>query len=382
MTCLLGFAAIATDVGLMFRQKRLLQIAADSAAIAGALEIHFGTASVTSAAQAAAAQNGFTNGSGGVTVAVNNPPSLGLHAPNANAVEVIISQSQPTLFMNFLGIASMTPTVRAVAVNGAATSTNCVLVTSPNGSPAMNLQGSFDVTAPNCGVVVNSSDPNALHFTGAGGTLSAGSVGVVGGDSGQTGDSTPAPIQHIVPVSDPLGYLAPSFPAATGCTAGGTLTGNVPAGCYSGAVILKNAVLTGMYVFTGNVTLSGSVTTGTGGGTIDLTAGGLTETPNTVLNLVAPTTGTFHDIAIMAPASNTSTLTFEFGNATGTLKGIIYAPGADLFLHDSGGDHSGGLVLIADLIVGTLEDQTATLNIQSYSQTNAGSPLTRVTLVE
>jgi hypothetical protein len=286
------------------------------------------------------------------------------------------------LFMNFFGLASMTPTVRAVAVNGALTSTNCVLVTSSNASPAMDLQGSFDVTAPNCGVVVNSSDPNALHFTGAGGTLSAGSVGVVGGDSGQTGDSTPAPIQGIVPVSDPLGYLAPSFPAATGCTAGGTLTGNVTPGCYSGAVTLSNAVLTGMYVFTGNLTFSGSVTSGAAGSTIDLTAGTLGENPNTVLNLTAPTTGTFKGIAIMAPASNTSTLTFEFGNATGTLKGIIYAPGAYLYLHDSGGDHSGGLTLISDLIVGTLKDQTATLNIQSYSQTNAGSPLTRVTLVE
>ena len=38
MTCLFGFAALATDVGLMFREKRLLQIAADSAAVAGALE--------------------------------------------------------------------------------------------------------------------------------------------------------------------------------------------------------------------------------------------------------------------------------------------------------------------------------------------------------
>ena len=36
MTCLFGFAALATDVGLMLRENRLLQIAADSAAIAGA----------------------------------------------------------------------------------------------------------------------------------------------------------------------------------------------------------------------------------------------------------------------------------------------------------------------------------------------------------
>ena len=71
MTCLFGFAALAADVGIMLREKRLLQIAADSAAIAGALELNYSAASVTSAAKAASAQNGFTDGSGGVTVTVN-----------------------------------------------------------------------------------------------------------------------------------------------------------------------------------------------------------------------------------------------------------------------------------------------------------------------
>jgi hypothetical protein len=136
-----------------------------------------------------------------------------------------------------------------------------------------------------------------------------------------------------------------------------------------------------MYIFTGNLTLSHSVTTGAAGATIDLTSGTLGETPNTTLNLVAPTAGTFHGIAIMAPASNTSTLTLEFGNATGLIDGIIYAPGAFLFLHDSGGGAS-GLTLITDLLVGTFEDQTGSLNIQSYSQSTAGSPLTKVALVE
>src|ERR1700751_1610976 len=85
MTCLFGFAALATDVGLMLREKRLLQIAADSAAIAGALELNYSAARVTSAALAAATQNGFaatTSGvttASGVTVTVNPPPLYGPH---------------------------------------------------------------------------------------------------------------------------------------------------------------------------------------------------------------------------------------------------------------------------------------------------------------
>jgi Flp pilus assembly protein TadG len=382
MTCLFGFAALATDVGLMLREKRLLQIAADSAAIAGALDLYYYPAGVTAAAKAASAQNGFTDGTNGATVVVNKPPKNGPHQVDGY-VEVIISQSQPTLFMNFFGIASMKPTVRAVAQNGGS-SYNCIIVTNPTASPAMSFSGSFDVTTPNCGIIVDSNDPtNALHFTGGGGTLTAGSVGVVGGCGGKCTDSTPLPVTGIIAQSDPLAYLGPSFPTPTGCTPGGTLTGAVTPGCYSGNVTLNNAVLTGMYIFTGNLTLSHSVTTGTGGGTIDLTSGTLNETPNTVLNIVAPTdpTNTFHGIAIMAPASNTSTLTLEFGNATGTIDGIIYAPGAKLFLHDSGGGAS-GLSLITDLIVNTFDDQTGSLNMTSYSQTTPGSPLTKVMLVE
>ena len=75
-------------------------------------------------------------------------------------------------------------------------------------------------------------------------------------------------------------------------------------------------------------------------------------------------------------------MTLEFGNSTGTIDGIIYAPNAQLFLHDSGGDKSGGIALITDLIVGTLYDQTATLNITSYSQSTGYSPAIKVALVE
>jgi hypothetical protein len=76
-------------------------------------------------------------------------------------------------------------------------------------------------------------------------------------------------------------------------------------------------------------------------------------------------------------------MSIQNGNGFGTIDGIIYAPTAQLYLNDSGGDKSGGITLITDLVVGTLDDQTATLNITSYSQTNPGTtPLTTVKLVE
>jgi hypothetical protein len=401
MTILLGFVAFAVDIGTLLRSKRNLQIAADSAAVAGAAELNYGN--MTTAAQAAAAQNGVIVGTNGGAVAVNTPPSYGAYAGKPGYVEAIVTQTQPTFFMNVFKIASQNVTTRAVAWNGGS-SNGCVYVCRSSGADAMQLQGSFDVSAPKCGVIIDSNDPDALQFTGAGGTLTAGSVGVVGGDGGQTGDSTPAPVTGIAPVSCPFGGMTFPDPTKMTCTipTGGNLTGAITAGCYSapagkkgalGTLNISNATLgAGTYVFEGNVNLNGNITSASGGTTLDIVNGALSEgTAATNLALTAPPPctsglppcgGSYGGIAIMQPVSNTNTITFEFGNSTGTIDGIIYAPTAQLFLHDSGGDKSGGITLITDLIVGTLNDQTADLTITNYSDTVGNSPLTKIALVE
>lgn len=388
MTCLLGLVGFATDVGVLLRQKRNMQTAADSAAVAGALELHYGD--TTAAANAAAAQNGVTIGTSGGAVTVNSPPLSGAYAGLPNYVEAIVSQSQSTVFMNLFNFAAMTVTARAVAHNGGSASC-CVCVLSPSAPDAMDLQGSFSVTAPACGVMVDSNATDALQFTGGGGTLTAGSVGVVGGDGGQTGDSTPAPVTNIAQFSDPLGTVVAPNPSTMTCTipAGNTLTGTISPGCYSapagGAITLDNATLnSGTYVLTGNVILQGNVETVAGGGTtLDIATGALSEsTAGTYLDLVAPTSGPYNGIAIMEPPPNTNPMTFDFGYSSGLIDGIIWAPLAQLVLHDSGGDKVGGLQLITDLIVNTLYDQTATLSITNYSSTVSTSPLTKVALVE
>src|SRR6202011_3930085 len=231
MTILLGFLAFATDVGTLLYDKRVIQSAADSAAMAGASEINYAAVdgtTVSATAKAAAAQNGFTDGSSGATVSVHNGPSNGPYTGNPSYVEVIIQQTEPTFFMKLFGHNSMPVAARAVAGLGAVNS-GCIFVLDPTAPKAMELQGSFNVDAPNCGVVVNSNSPNALQFTGGGGTLVAQSVAVVGGDSGQTGDSTPAPVLGVAPEGDPLSFLTPPDPASLTCNPapGGKLTGIV-----------------------------------------------------------------------------------------------------------------------------------------------------------
>lgn len=392
MTCLLGFVAFAADIGTLLHAKRNLQIAADSAAIAGAAELNYGD--MMAAGQAAAAQNGVTVGVNGGAVAINNPPTEGAYVGQAGYVEAIVSQNQPTFFMKVFNIGSQTVATRAVAWNGGS-SNGCVYVCDKQAAGAMTLQGSFDVSAPKCGVIVDSNNSDALQFTGKGGTLTAGSIGVVGGDGGQTGDSTPAPVTGIAPVTCPFASMVLPDPTTMTCTTptGGNLTGPITAGCYIppagkkgalGTLNISNATLgAGTYVLEGNVSLNGNITSAAGGTTLDIYNGALSEgTAATNLNLTAPTSGAYSGIAIMQPASNTNTITFEFGNSTGTIDGILYAPTAQLYLHDSGGDKSGGINLITDLIVGTLNDQTADLSITNYSTTVGNSPLTKIALVE
>src|SRR5215471_16801996 len=78
MTALMGFVALGTDVGLLYRAKRNVQIAADAAAMAGALDYLYHDGSDSGVQQAgldASSANGFTNGSSGTTVAISTPPA-------------------------------------------------------------------------------------------------------------------------------------------------------------------------------------------------------------------------------------------------------------------------------------------------------------------
>ena len=411
MSLLMGCVAMAVDVGMMFRAKRSVQTAADAAAFAGALDYLYraSTTSAVAVGKAASAANGYTDGTNGVVVTINPPPVNGPNAGATGYVEAIITEPNPTVFMSRFFGASFTIGARGVA-GPPGPSTACVYILNPTASQAMELQGSFTVSAPNCGVVVDSNDPDALDFTGAGGTLTAGSVAVVGGDGGHTGDSTPTPVTGASPVSDPLQLTGPT-PLNGGCTAGGdgfagesgttdstttTLTGVVPgpgsagqAICYTKAINLNNVTLgTGIYVFENGVTTNGTITSGAGGTTLDIYSGAFSVNTGTVLALNPPqapkdnpTAYETNGIALMEPSTNSSEIKIQKGDATGSLTGIIYAPAAELFLQDSGG--GAGITMTTDLIVNTLYDKTATLTINSYSQTYPTlTPLKSITLVE
>lgn len=412
MVLMLGFVGLAVDVGMLFHARRNMQIAADAAAIAGAVDYHiYGDASrAHSAALSAAAENGIEDLS---NVTVNVPPQSGPNVSSPGFVEAIVNVPHFTVFMSLFGFRTVNVSARGVAGTPGPPDA-CVYVLDPKAPAAMDLQGSFTINAPECGVVVNSKDSDALQFTGGAGTLKAKWVSVVGGDGGHSSDSNPAPVTGAAPVSDPLGGLmgptldnggcagGDGFPGESGSTYSttpktvtltGDLTTSAPGAgkalCFTQPVTLQNVTLgPGIYVFGNGVTLSGNISAI--GVTLDVANGGVTiptggvnfgTAGNDATGLVAPTTGETAGVALMEPPGNNSMIQIQKGNATGNISGIIYAPSAELYLQDSGGDKSGGISFYADIIVGTLFDKTATMQINGYSGGGA-SRLKAISLVE
>src|SRR5258708_21312131 len=117
MTVLMGFMALATDSGILFRTRRDLQIAADAAAVAGALDYLYNanSTSTIAAGRAAASANGITHGTGGAVVSISVPPADGPNTENAAYVEAMVTKPHSTVFMGMFGFRSVTVGPRAVA---------------------------------------------------------------------------------------------------------------------------------------------------------------------------------------------------------------------------------------------------------------------------
>src|SRR5919197_3072403 len=157
LTVLVGFIGLAVDAGYFFDYKRRMTTAADSAAVAGAMEIKRNTNStnVVTVARAAAASNNFTHGTDNITVTVNRPPASGYHVGNSKFVEVLINRPTPTFFMRALGVATTTVAARGVA--GLGDEKGCIYVLDTMADTALTVNGGAILDSPSCGVYVNAN---------------------------------------------------------------------------------------------------------------------------------------------------------------------------------------------------------------------------------
>jgi hypothetical protein len=368
-------AAMAVDIGDLWTTRRLMQSAADAGAVAGADEIAIGGSStaITAAAKDAASHNGFADGgtrpgtTNTITVAVHNPPTSGAYAANSNAVEVDVSQTQPTYFMKVLGMQTVPVSTTAVAV--ALGSGPCMYALDRSASGAVDVGGTASVNSA-CGLYVNSDNSSALIVHG-GGAITSPLVGVVGGTSIAGGGSSP-PSTGIAQFGDPLSYMDAAAPtvSSSACSSFHTqnLNGSYSPQTFCGGIKVNagNTVTfnSGLYIIDGGgITITGGTVSGSGA-TFYLTGAngtgasaqdysGVTINGNATVNLSAPCSSSGGSIAGMLffqdPTITNGAASSINGSASSTFSGAIYFPTTPLAYAGSTGANMFTL-LVADTL--------------------------------
>lgn len=339
---LIGFMALAFDMGYMFLYKNHMQVAADSAALVAAgsrqknQDINTAQAWALTATQA----NGYTHGIDGTVITVNIPPGgSASYAADTHFVRVTVAQPVSVFFAGIFGINRLS--VSATAVSGPAPSSMPCLLTLASSMPsAVSMMGNGTLIANNCGMYVNSNSGTALTVTGTV-TVKANPIKVVGGSSVDKNSNVSPITNGATAIADPFASLA--MPAFTSCTytnfkkaGNGPLTLNP--GTYCGGISITGThsvtFNSGMYVlYGGGMTLASNISPITGSNLTFYNSGNGTSYPygnisfsgGGVSALSAPTTGTYAGMLVMQNPNNTLDATVN-GNAESTLAGNFYFP--------------------------------------------------------
>ena len=390
LIALCALVGLAADTGYFFDYKRQMQTAADAAALAGAEQLRRGgNGQIVSAADAAAASNGFTNNVSGTSIAVHIPPSSGYYTSDGSYVEAIISQTRPTLFMGILGLQSANVSARAVA--GVQDSPNCIYALSQTGT-GLATNGSGSSLSAACGIVVNSS------LNAGSGAVFGTSVAITGTYSGSCSTSDPSGCRTGVPPQpDPLAQLAD--PQYSGCDFGAPTPVNVSGGVVTlnpgvycnGISITSGASVTfqpGVYILNGGgLSVNGNSTIQGPGVTFYNTARGnysyaaVNLTGGTLGFLSAPTSGPTEGILFfqdrtITPKSNQSTNVIA-GSSNLNFNGSFYFPTTNLTFSGGGQVATNYTIFVAKTIV-VGGNTTLSANFSSLQDGNPRSEERRV----
>ena len=341
----LGFAALGTEGGELYWKKVAIQGAADQAAVSAVNSFNSSATAYTIEGKAVAASMGFVDGQNGVTVTVNNPPTSGSLAGKTGSVEVIISQTQPSMLSRLFHPADFVIDGRAVATYGGPA---CVLALDPTAKSALSAGGSTIVNMPKCNLVSDSSASTSLSVGGSS-SVTVNAAIATGGINATSGLVDNSNITGAAPTPNP--YAALSVPAKSSwgskqsdtAAAGATVTLN-PGWYNNGLHITSNQVVTlnpGVYYIDGaggNFQIdSGAVVTGTGVTFVLTSSTGKSNSYPSVaingsstLNITAPTSnsalGTDSSGVVLFEDPKASGNLYVTGNSNTYFGGAIVAP--------------------------------------------------------
>jgi Putative Flp pilus-assembly TadE/G-like len=340
----IGAGGLAVDVASWYSTQRTMQSGADAAAYAAALELArqgLDQAPNLTAMQAVANDAASRNGVG-VAVTLNVPPLSGPAAGDPQSVEVIVTEAAPIYFTSlFLGDA---PDITTRAVAKAAVSDACIWALHPSAKGALTISGSANIDL-DCGVVVNSSHPDAALDQSGTSCLSATSISINGGYSGDC--VSPEPEVSMPNYGDPLSSLVePSFGSCdfkskVNVSSGASAT--LTPGVYCGGISLNGTVVfePGLYVLDGgglDIQSSAVVTNNenaSGGVTFYLTGSGskyasVNVSSGSQVTLTPMTTGPLANVLFFQDRDAKNGQSKLTGQSQMNLTGILYFPNSEV----------------------------------------------------
>jgi Flp pilus assembly protein TadG len=389
MPVLVGMAAWGTEEGMLVHKQKVMQHAADSAAVTAAVAVAGGANDNGAASgRAIAANYGFAVSSGGpgtsnTTVGVNSPPTSGPNLSNRGAIEVIISQPQSRLFSTIWGSTAYTVTARAVATPQGQP---CILALNQTASASYSEQGTANVNLVNCAIVDDSSSSSAVSL-GGGGVVSTTFVGVVGGISGASNiTASYGTMTGYHYTSDP--YASVNFPAFSGCDKHNYQTSksdNLSPGVYCGGMkLVSGATVTlnpGIYYLDGGslsmqgqttlkgtgVTLVFTSSSGSGYATANISGGA-------TLQITAPTTGSTAGIVMFGDRNEPLDTAYSLtGGDNQNVGGAIYfAKGAIQWAGNANGNQK-CTQIVADTVQ-LVGNTTLQVDCKGFGTKTMGSP--------
>jgi Flp pilus assembly protein TadG len=364
MPLIMGAAGLATDTIQWTLWNRQLQRAADSAAIAGVF------AKVKSEALNAAITTDLARNNHTLATLLGGYPQVaepGNTGSYTNAVQVTLAVQKVLGFSSFFMSAApiITTTATAAAVNEG---TYCAVGLDPSTTPAITVGGSAQVNL-GCGAMSNStSTTESVAPNGAAYSFAANPVAGAGGLPSSITGSTNLQPNHL-PLPDPFAGLYPTdIPAGVNCTnfsqkVTTTTTGTgqnrvttygLQPGCFNsfnpgnqtynlqpGVYYLNNTD----FLMNGNAALVGTgvtfILTGTDPGSLQING-------TSILQLTAPTTGTYERMLFIqssnATSGNANTIN---GDNTSFYDGGMYFPKGDVDFTGSSGAMTKCVMVVA-----------------------------------
>jgi hypothetical protein len=344
-----GAAGLATHTIQWVVWKRELQRAADSAAFAGVY------AKLQDSAVPAAVNGDLTNNNKtGITLASGYPqiayPTVGTYS---YAVQVTL-RVQKTLGFSSLFMASA-PTITASATAAMVDDGQyCLVALKKSGGAGISIGGSSSANL-GCGGISNANSNPAVATNGASYNFIAPVVAGVGTlPSAITGVTSLRPHHSAMP--DPF---AGKYPTSTsGMTCNKQVTGgstNLTPGCYKDFSFTGNKtynLAAGTYFLDStDFSVAGGVTVTGTGVTIILTGttpGSIKTNGNSIVQLVAPTSGTYSKMLFIQASNATTDNTNEInGNNTSNYDGAMYFPKGNVTFTGSSGNMTKCAMVVA-----------------------------------